>query len=83
MDRNFESDADGVDDFARKNSISRSQIYEEIAAGRLIARKVGSRTIITREDGASWRRALPVFADAKGVAPNKRGKRGSTPPEAE
>jgi hypothetical protein len=61
MDRNFESDAHSVDEFARKNSISRSQIYEEIAAGRLIARKVGSRTIITREDGASWRRALPTM----------------------
>jgi hypothetical protein len=56
------SDADGIDEFAAKNNISRRKVYDEIAAGRLIARKVGSRTIITREDGAAWRQALPKMA---------------------
>jgi hypothetical protein len=51
--------ADTIEEFAVKNRISRSQTYKEIAAGRLIARKVGARTIITKEDGAAWRRALP------------------------
>jgi hypothetical protein len=54
-------DADTVDEFAVRNRISRSQTYKEIAAGRLVARKVASRTIITREDGAAWRRSLPVM----------------------
>jgi hypothetical protein len=54
-------DADTVEEFAVKNRISRSQVYKEIAAGRLRARKVASRTIITREDGATWRRSLPVM----------------------
>jgi hypothetical protein len=58
-------DADTVEEFAVKNRISRSQTYKEIAAGRLIARKVGARTIITKEDGAAWRRALPKMQAAE------------------
>jgi hypothetical protein len=56
--------AQSVDDFARDHDISRSQAYEEIKAGRLKARKVGARTIITDEDAADWRRALPVLITA-------------------
>lgn len=48
-----------VESFAAKHAISRSQAFKEINAGRLVARKVGSRTIITKEDAAKWRRALP------------------------
>jgi hypothetical protein len=51
--------ADGIARFAVKHDISRSKVYEEIANRRLIARKLGSRTIITAEDGAAWRRRLP------------------------
>jgi hypothetical protein len=54
--------ADSVERFAAKHAISRAQAYKEIAAGRLIARKVGSRTIIPREDAARWRRALPKMS---------------------
>ncbi len=59
MQHTFEADADSIDAFAIKNNISRRTAYEEINLGRLIARKVGSRTIITKEDAAAWRRALP------------------------
>jgi hypothetical protein len=48
-----------VDEFARRHRISRSQAYKEIASGRLSARKIGSRTVITAEDAASWRSSLP------------------------
>ena len=54
--------ADSVERFAAKNAISRAQAYKEIAIGRLTARKVGSRTIVTREDAAKWRRALPKMS---------------------
>jgi hypothetical protein len=54
--------ADSVKRFADKNGISRAQAYKEIGTGRLIARKVGARTIITHEDAAKWRRALPKAA---------------------
>jgi hypothetical protein len=60
--------ADSVKRFAAKHDISRSQTYKEIAEGRLIARKVGrGRTIITHEDAAKWRRALPK-ASVNGAA---------------
>jgi hypothetical protein len=48
-----------VEEFARRHGISRSQAYVEISVGRLIARKVNSCTIVTREDAAAWRRSLP------------------------
>jgi hypothetical protein len=53
------SGASRVEDWAIRNGISRAQAYKEIAAGRLVARKVGTRTIITDEDGEAWRRSLP------------------------
>jgi hypothetical protein len=34
-------------------------IYEEITAGRLIARKLGRRTIVRRSDALRWLRSLP------------------------
>jgi hypothetical protein len=44
-------------------------IYEEIAAGRLIARKVGRRTIVRGADALLWLRSLPVLdaTDCNGV----------------
>jgi hypothetical protein len=44
---------------AKESDISRSMIYEEIAAGRLIARKIGRRTIVRRSDALRWLRSLP------------------------
>jgi predicted site-specific integrase-resolvase len=58
-------DAYRIEDWAARNGISRSQAYKEIHAGRLIARKVGNRTIITDEDGMAWRRALPQMRAAQ------------------
>jgi hypothetical protein len=82
--------ADSIERFAAKHDVSRSQVYKEIAAGRLTARKVAARTIITREDAAAWRRALPK-AKCNGLGPvvtstappAKRGRRPrSKSPEA-
>lgn len=69
--------ADGVDSverFAEKNSISRAQAFKEIAAGRLVARKIAGRTVITSEDAAAWRRNLPIAPprEAANGAANKR-----------
>jgi hypothetical protein len=54
---------------AKESDISRSMIYEEIAAGRLIARKVGRRTVVRRSDALLWLRSLPVLeaTDCNGV----------------
>lgn len=67
--------ADSIERFAAKHAISRAQTYLEIAAGRLIARKVGSRTIVTREDAAAWRRALPKMS-ARGAEAKNADDRG-------
>ena len=48
----------------RESDISRSMIYEEIAVGRLIARKIGRRTIVRRADALAWLRSLPQLSPA-------------------
>ena len=47
--------------FAKAHAISRTQTYREIGSGRLKASKIGKRTVITAENAASWRAALPAF----------------------
>jgi hypothetical protein len=39
--------------------VSRQVIYDEIKRGRLISRKLGRRTIVTRSDALKWLQALP------------------------
>jgi excisionase family DNA binding protein len=51
----------GIETFAKAAGIGRDAIYGAIREGRLTARKVGSRTIILREDGEAWLRSLPVL----------------------
>jgi hypothetical protein len=48
-----------VNDISQRNGVGRSKIYEEIAAGRLKARKLGARTIIVDEDENAWLSSLP------------------------
>ncbi len=45
--------------FERAFGIGHTKLYEEIKAGRLIARKLGVRTIILAEDAVAWARSLP------------------------
>jgi excisionase family DNA binding protein len=42
--------------------ISRSKIYEEIAAGRLKAVKCGSKTLVPYASGQAWLESLPDLA---------------------
>jgi hypothetical protein len=46
-------------EFARQNDIGLTTVRGEIKAGRLAARKVGRRTIITAEDAKAWQQQLP------------------------
>ncbi len=41
-------------------SVSRSQLYLEIASGRLVASQVGRRRLITHENALRWLAALPT-----------------------
>jgi hypothetical protein len=48
-----------VKDFAARNNLGLTKVYAEIGAGRLVAHKVGSRTIIFDDDELAWRASLP------------------------
>jgi hypothetical protein len=49
-----------VESFADAHDLGRSSVFGEIKSGRLKARKVNGRTIITDEDAAAWRANLPL-----------------------
>jgi hypothetical protein len=48
-----------LDEFARLNDIALTTVRGEIKSGRLVARKIGRRTIISPEDANDWRNRLP------------------------
>ena len=49
-----------VREFCRAYGIGRSLTYIEIAAGRLLVRKAGRRTLILKADADAWLASLPV-----------------------
>ena len=49
-------------------SISRSKLYEELAAGRLKALKAGSRTLIPVASINAWLNNLPTLPEAAKAA---------------
>jgi hypothetical protein len=51
-----------LNDFADAIGVGRSKLYAEIKAGRLKAKKVGSRTIITSAAAHTYLAALPDLA---------------------
>jgi hypothetical protein len=59
MDMAEFKEAFSPDEISRRNSIGRTAVFAEIKAGRLEARKVGRRTIITREAEKAWHNSLP------------------------
>ena len=62
-----------VKEFAQDLGVSHMTIYAEINAGKLTARKIGRRTIITADDAAAYLAALPVFVARQ--QPSKPGAR--------
>jgi excisionase family DNA binding protein len=50
-----------IEEFALLYGLSRAQVYNEINAGRLVARKAGTRTLIGRHDADAWLAALPAM----------------------
>ena len=46
-------------EFCARNNISNTTLYKEIKQGRLVALKVGRRTIITEEAEKNWLASLP------------------------
>lgn len=52
------------DEFAKRHGIGRTTVFAEIKAGRLTARKIGKRTLISLADGRRWLELLPRARDA-------------------
>jgi hypothetical protein len=59
MDPLEQKQAFSPDEFGRRNGVGRTTVFEEIRAGRLDARKVGRRTIITRQAEKAWQDSPP------------------------
>ena len=53
-----------VDEAAESVGIGLTKLREEIREGRLVARKVGKRTVVTSADLAEWAVQLPKCHDA-------------------
>ena len=70
-----ERGAFSIPGFGQWADLGRSKIYEEIAAGRLVARKCGKRTIITWQDGQDYLNSLPT------VEPSTRQEGLMRPPD--
>ncbi len=54
-----------ISGMSRLYNCGRTYIYEEIKAGRLIARKAGTKTLIRRQDAEDWAAALPLMGSGK------------------
>jgi excisionase family DNA binding protein len=54
-----------INDFAEALGIGRSKVYEEIRDGRLQAKKLGSRTLITAQAASEYLSQLPDIDAAK------------------
>jgi hypothetical protein len=63
----FSKLAYSIGELANKGPIRRSSIYNQIAAGRLRARKIGRRTIVLDED---WRAFLAGAPTLRATAPS-------------
>jgi excisionase family DNA binding protein len=48
-----------IEEFCRRYGLGRTKVYEEIKLGRLRARKIGRRTIVTQDDAENWLQHLP------------------------
>ena len=53
-----------ISEFCETYHVGRTFLYQEIKAGRLSARKAGSKTLILTSEADRWARALPPLRTA-------------------
>jgi excisionase family DNA binding protein len=66
----FKTEFMTVPEFMRWARIGRTKTYEELAAGRLRAVKVGRKTLIRMPDAHDWARSnpdYPIYVDIRKV----------------
>jgi excisionase family DNA binding protein len=61
LSRGARQRAMSVAEFCERYGPGRTKAYEELKSGRLRARKIGKRTVITEDDAEEWLRHLPVI----------------------
>ena len=54
-----------VGEAAKAAGVGRTTLFEEIREGRITARKVGRRTIITVDEFEAWLKALPTAREGE------------------
>ena len=54
-----------VQTLRRASGLGRSTIHEDIASGRLKARKLGAKLVILHEDAKAWLDSLPTRQPSK------------------
>jgi len=52
-----------IPEYCEATSMGRTQVYKAIKDGKLIARKMGKRTLITYEDGLNFLNSLPAIRE--------------------
>ena len=75
----MESSAYSIAELSRPHTpFSRSMLYEQIKTRRLIARKVGRKTVVLARDYQAWLNSLPAaVAETKGQASTTGAERSS------
>lgn len=53
-----------IDQFCERYGPGRTKAYQELKSGRLRARKIGKRTVISEDDAEAWLLCLPVVGTA-------------------
>lgn len=48
--------------FCAWSTLGRTRVYEELNDGRLKARKIGGRTLISHADALAWLESQPAYA---------------------
>lgn len=64
-----------ISEFCLRYGIGRTNAYQEIAAGRLRAVKVGRRTLITCDAAEAWLAELPAFTRSNRSLAVRRGNK--------
>jgi excisionase family DNA binding protein len=50
-----------IEEFSRHYNVSRTQTYEALNRGELLAIKVGARTLIPADHAEAWQAARPAY----------------------
>ena len=61
-DNSPNKNAHSIPEICEDSGLGRTFIYEEIKAGRLIARKAGRRTLVIDPDYKAWLNSLPKIS---------------------